>query len=66
MAKKTRTRHGKKRRTNILKRTAFKTIKNLKNINSKLIKKINLFKLFKRTKRRKHKHRGGGWGLNTA
>lgn len=60
MAKKTRTRHGKKRRTNILKRTAFKTIKNLKNINSKLIKKINLFKLFKRTKRRKHKHRGGG------
>lgn len=60
MAKKTRTRHGKKRRTNILKRTAFKTIKNLKNINSKLIKKINLINLLKKTKRRKHKHRGGG------
>lgn len=60
MAKKTRTRHGKKRRTNILKRTAFKTIKNLKNINNKLIKKINLFNLLKKTKRRKHKHRGGG------
>ena len=60
MAKKTRTRHRKKRRTNILKRTAFKTIKNLKNINSKLIKKINLFNLLKKTKRRKHKHRGGG------
>ena len=60
MAKKTRTRQGKKRRTNILKRTAFKTIKNLKNINSKLIKKINLFNLLKKTKRRKHKHRGVG------
>ena len=60
MAKKTRTRHGKKKRTNILKRTAFKTIKNLKNINNKLIKKINLFNLLKKTKRRKHKHRGGG------
>lgn len=60
MAKKTRTTHGKKRRTNILKRTAFKTIKNLKNINNKLIKKINLFNLLKKTKRRKHKHRGGG------
>ena len=60
MAKKTKTRHGKKRRTNILKRTAFKTIKNLKNINSKLIKKINLINLLKKTKRRKHKHRGGG------
>jgi hypothetical protein len=60
MVKRTRTRRGKKRRTNILKRTAFKTIKNLKNINSKLIKKINLFNLLKKTKRRKHKHRGGG------
>lgn len=60
MAKKTRTRHGKKRRTNILKRSAFKTIKNLKNINNKLIKKINLFNLLKKTKRRNHKHRGGG------
>jgi len=60
MVKRTRTRRGKKRRTNILKRTAFKTIKNLKNINNKLIKKINLLNLFKRTKRRKHKHRGGG------
>jgi len=60
MAKKTRTRHGKKRRKNILRRTAFKTIKNLKNINSKLMKKINLFNLLKKTKRRKHKHRGGG------
>jgi len=60
MAKKTRTRHGKKRRTNILKRTAFKTIKNLKNINSKLMKKLNLFNLLKRTKRHKQIHRGGG------
>lgn len=60
MVKITRTRRGKKRRTNILKRTAFKTIKNLKNINNKLIKKINLLNLFKRTKRHKHKHRGGG------
>ena len=48
MVKRTRTRRGKKRRTNILKRTAFKTIKNLKNINSKLIKKINLFNLLKK------------------
>lgn len=60
MAKKTITRRGKKRRTNVLKRTAFKTIKNLKNINNKLIKKINLFNLLKKTKRRNHKHRGGG------
>lgn len=60
MVKRTRTRRGKKRRTNILKRTAFKTIKNLKNINNKLMKQINLLNLLKRTKRRKHKHRGGG------
>jgi hypothetical protein len=54
MVKRSRTRHGKKRKTNILKRTAFKTLKNL---NNKLMKKINLLT---RTKRRKHKHRGGG------
>lgn len=57
MAKKTRTRRGKKRRTNILKRTTFKTIKNLKKLNNNLMKKINLLNLLKIKKTRKH--RGG-------
>ena len=55
MAKKTRTRRGKKRRTNILKKTTFKAMKNLKKLNNNLMKKIHLLNLLKRKKTRKHK-----------
>ena len=57
MNKRIKTRHGKKR-TNILKRTASKTMKNLRIINSKIMKQIKKLNLLKKTKTRKY--RGGG------
>jgi len=57
MNKRIKTRRGKKR-TNILKRTASKTMKKLRIINSKIMKQIKKLNLLKKTKTRKH--RGGG------